>query len=353
MANPSTSAFGTLLVRSLLGLVAFFPRFFSALSSCLWPLFAPVGAGGRGGGNAMGRHPYRAPALVVSAGQEDYDRLRPLSYPQTDVFLICFSIISPASFENVRAKVRPCRGRVLRWGCRQPCHAFCSAARHCHWPQWYPEVSHHCPNTPIILVGTKLDLREDKDTVAKLRDKNMQPLTYPQVRGRLPKALPHSRPSLILPSTSTHAASRGFQGLQMAKEISAVKYLECSALTQKGLKVVFDEVRTALSPARTQPPWPPPPFPPGPPWKRGLTFLCFNGRLSVPSSARPRLPSDATAASCSKRDGQRLGTPAHSASHFSSLSSSACPASARGTVMLDLCGWRTGIGGKALAAGSF
>lgn len=39
-------------------------------------------------------------------GQEDYDRLRPLSYPQTDVFLVCFSVISPASFENVREKVR-------------------------------------------------------------------------------------------------------------------------------------------------------------------------------------------------------------------------------------------------------
>ena len=38
-------------------------------------------------------------------GQEDYDRLRPLSYPQTDVFLVCFSVVSPASFENVKEKV--------------------------------------------------------------------------------------------------------------------------------------------------------------------------------------------------------------------------------------------------------
>lgn len=43
--------------------------------------------------------------FLFSSGQEDYDRLRPLSYPQTDVFLVCFSVVSPSSFENVKEKV--------------------------------------------------------------------------------------------------------------------------------------------------------------------------------------------------------------------------------------------------------
>jgi len=125
--------------------------------------------------------------LWDTAGQEDYDRLRPLSYPQTDVFLICFSLVSPPSFENVRTK-------------------------------WYPEISHHAPTTSVLLVGTKLDLREDPATIEKLRDRRMAPIAYSQ-------------------------------GVTMARDIKAVKYLECSALTQKGLKNVFDEaIRAVLSP---------------------------------------------------------------------------------------------------------
>ena len=123
--------------------------------------------------------------LWDTAGQEDYDRLRPLSYPQTDVFLICFSIVSPPSFDNVKAK-------------------------------WFPEIEHHAPNVPIILVGTKLDLREDRVTMDSLRQKRMEPVSYEQA-------------------------------LQASKEIRAHKYLECSALTQRNLKSVFDEAIRYIS----------------------------------------------------------------------------------------------------------
>merc|ERR1719238_2506297 len=75
--------------------------------------------------------------LWDTAGQEDYDRLRPLSYPQTDVFMACFSVISPTSYRNVSDK-------------------------------WIPEIRHYCPNTPILVVGTKTDLRDDKDIIARL-----------------------------------------------------------------------------------------------------------------------------------------------------------------------------------------
>jgi len=129
--------------------------------------------------------------LWDTAGQEDYDRLRPLSYPQTDVFLIAFSIISPSSFDNVKSKC-------------------------------YPEIQHHAPGVPIILVGTKSDLRNDSAMQQTLASKGL---------------------SMV----SNEAA------LARQKEIGAVAYLECSALTQDGLKTVFDEaIRAAMRPKKKE-----------------------------------------------------------------------------------------------------
>ena len=72
----------------------------------------------------MHTHYKIALSLWDTAGQEDYDRLRPLAYPSSDAILLCFSIGDPNSLRNVTTK-------------------------------WKPELQHHCPNTPLILVGTK------------------------------------------------------------------------------------------------------------------------------------------------------------------------------------------------------
>lgn len=115
--------------------------------------------------------------LWDTAGQEDYDRLRPLSYPQTDVFLICFSVVSPPSFENVRTKVNS----VVSSLDFSPLSELMRLVEGRTWfLQWYPEICHHAPNIPMILVGTKLDLRDDRDTIEKLRERRMSPIAYQQ-----------------------------------------------------------------------------------------------------------------------------------------------------------------------------
>jgi len=129
--------------------------------------------------------------LWDTAGHEDYDRLRPLSYPSTDVFMITFSIVDPSSFENVTTK-------------------------------WLPEIEHHCPGVPFILVGTKSDLRDDKETIERLSKKEQTPVTVEM-------------------------------GTKLAKEIGATTYIECSALTQEGLKNTFDQAIYAVTKKNSKP----------------------------------------------------------------------------------------------------
>ena len=76
--------------------------------------------------------------------------------------------------------------------------------------QWVPEITHHCPKTPFLLVGTQIDLRDDAGTIKKLAKKKQKAITVEQ-------------------------------GEKLARELKAVKYVECSALTKKGLKNVFDK----------------------------------------------------------------------------------------------------------------
>ncbi|GAB7338649.1 hypothetical protein MBLNU457_5380t1 [Dothideomycetes sp. NU457] len=88
-------------------------------------------------------------ALWDTAGQEEYDRLRPLSYPETDLLFVCFAIDCPNSLENVMDK-------------------------------WYPEVLHFCPTTPIILVGLKSDLRNKRTCIDLLKTQGLTPVTTAQ-----------------------------------------------------------------------------------------------------------------------------------------------------------------------------
>ncbi|XP_038889515.1 rac-like GTP-binding protein ARAC7 isoform X1 [Benincasa hispida] len=125
--------------------------------------------------------------LWDTAGQEDYSRLRPLSYRGADVFVLAFSLISRASYENILKK-------------------------------WMPELRRFAPNVPIILVGTKLDLREDR------RYANEQ-MGYDVI-------------------TSS-------QGEELRKQIGASAYIECSAKTQQNVKAVFDTaIKVVLQPPR-------------------------------------------------------------------------------------------------------
>jgi len=113
--------------------------------------------------------------LWDTAGQEEYDRLRPLSYPGADVVLLCFSTVSQASYDAIRDK-------------------------------WAPEVNHYIHEVPHILVGTKIDLRE-----AQHPDPNS---------GKFEPITPE-------------------MGNSMAKQIKASKYVEVSSKTRQGLEEVF------------------------------------------------------------------------------------------------------------------
>ncbi|EEE54166.1 hypothetical protein OsJ_00979 [Oryza sativa Japonica Group] len=125
--------------------------------------------------------------LWDTAGQEDYSRLRPLSYRGADVFILSFSLISRASYENVQKK-------------------------------WMPELRRFAPGVPVVLVGTKLDLREDR---AYLAD--------------------HPASSIITTE----------QGEELRKLIGAVAYIECSSKTQRNIKAVFDTaIKVVLQPPR-------------------------------------------------------------------------------------------------------
>nr|KAG5702144.1 hypothetical protein BaRGS_010410 [Batillaria attramentaria] len=116
---------------------------------------------------------------------DDFDTLRPLCYPNTDIFLLCFSVVSPTSFHNVCEK-------------------------------WVSEIREHCPRAPLVLVGTQSDLRNDVKVLIELAKYKEKPVSEEDA-------------------------------MKLAHQLGA-QYVECSALTQKNLKEVFDtSILTSLN----------------------------------------------------------------------------------------------------------
>ncbi|KAM0704612.1 hypothetical protein Q7P35_008846 [Cladosporium inversicolor] len=126
-------------------------------------------------------------SLWDTAGQEEFDRLRSLSYDDTHAIMLCFSVDSPDSLENVESK-------------------------------WVGEIAENCPGVKLVLVALKCDLREqEKDD---------------REDGREPK-----KPTIDYK-----------QGLAVAEKVKALRYLECSAMKNRGVNEAFTEAaRVALT----------------------------------------------------------------------------------------------------------
>lgn len=98
-------------------------------------------------------------SLWDTAGQEDYDRLRPLSYPESDVVLMCFSVDSASSLDNLTEKVRNKKRASIFVSFSQTTRPVVFLTAH-RFQQWYPELTHFLERVPKIVVGLKTDLRD-------------------------------------------------------------------------------------------------------------------------------------------------------------------------------------------------
>ena len=161
--------------------------------------------------------------LWDTAGQEDYDRLRPLSYPGSDVVLLIFATTSKLSFDAITDK-------------------------------WHPEITHYLPRVPYVLVGSKIDIRDQK-----LQDPNAETTVYVTQE----------------------------QGKQLAKDIGAECYMELSSKTRQGLEEVFQyAIRIVLEDRQIIKPKDAPSAAAQP------TSSSSDGNVSSPSSPKDPAPSD-------------------------------------------------------------
>jgi Ras-related C3 botulinum toxin substrate 1 len=156
--------------------------------------------------------------LWDTIGQEDHDRLRPLVYAQTDVFRICFSLISPLSYENVRTKV-------------------------CLYCNRSSMISSHVVSGVLRFLIMHHRRSSSWSARSSIYVKTRSPLRSCETSEQSEKSLMHSMLNKSCVARGK-APIQYQQGVKIQRDIGAVKYFECSVLTQKGLNVCFS-------------PWPP------------------------------------------------------------------------------------------------
>ncbi|OAA61726.1 ubiquitin-activating protein [Niveomyces insectorum RCEF 264] len=160
-------------------------------------------------------------SLWDTAGQEEFDRLRSLSYDDTDLIMLCYSVDSKDSLENVESK-------------------------------WVGEIADNCPGVKLVLVALKCDLREGSDEDADDRGATAGGPTPATAVGGAPS------PAANAAGLGNHGNGAPVrekkpminydQGLEVARRINAMRYLECSAMRNRGVNEAFTEAaRVALS----------------------------------------------------------------------------------------------------------
>ncbi|XP_070587612.1 rho-related GTP-binding protein RhoE isoform X1 [Erythrolamprus reginae] len=142
-------------------------------------------------------------SLWDTSGSPYYDNVRPLSYPDSDAVLICFDISRPETLDSVLKK-------------------------------WKGEIQEFCPNTKMLLVGCKSDLRTDVSTLVELSNHRQTPVSYDQ----------ESNYSQLRTSWKSFCVNRTLfkrnRGANMAKQIGAATYIECSALqSENSVRDIF------------------------------------------------------------------------------------------------------------------
>lgn len=146
-------------------------------------------------------------SLWDTAGQEEFDRLRSLSYSDTHTIMLCFSVDSRDSLENVQTK-------------------------------WVAEIVDHCDGVKLVLVALKCDLRSSEDS---------SPPATAAGEGEASAAEDLSKAGANTTQPLKKLISYE-EGLAVAKKVGALRYLECSAKKNRGVNEAFTEAaRCALS----------------------------------------------------------------------------------------------------------